>query len=119
MENAGDLVERKRLEKRSKVYRWLFQNYESLAPVLNRMPPPWTAAAEAFRQETGEQTTRQSIRVAWRKVEALKGKRSAGLPLQRLPKKEAKTKPPPPPVRVVREDDAADFILKDAKGNPI
>lgn len=85
--SIGEQIERARLERRSALYRWLYKNYEELAPVLNATRPPWSATAVAFaRSKGGKTVTRQAVRETWPKVVASKAKATqTGLPAVRNP----------------------------------
>jgi hypothetical protein len=131
--SVGEQVEQIRLERRSALFRWLYEHHDELAPMLNGIRPPWAATAETFaRSKAGKVVTRQAVRKAWPMVKAAK-RRSGGAPVRaRVENFDPKRDVPFPaealrpadrgvpfPIEPVRPDDDDDFEIHDVMGRPI
>lgn len=73
------LLEKARVEGRSGLYRWLYENHDELAPTLNGDRPPWAALARAVRDSgkwdgKPDGPSRQAVRGAWKRVTGDKAK---------------------------------------------
>ncbi len=71
--DIGRIVEGERLQSRSKLYQWLYANYDDLSPVLNVPRAPWGALVKAASKEghqntNGRDFTRQTMMETWRRV---------------------------------------------------
>jgi hypothetical protein len=74
----GDLLKRlalSRLERRTPLYRWLYENYDELRPALTSPRPSWdalarTAAAAGIKTASDRVPSRQAVWKAWKRVAA-------------------------------------------------
>jgi hypothetical protein len=70
-----DALRRNALKSRSGLREWLFDHYEELKPVMSKPRAPWlalaqTAADNGYRKADGKPYSRQTLREAWKAVEA-------------------------------------------------
>jgi len=116
--SVGEQVEQIRLERRSPLFRWLYEHHDELAPMLNKARAPWAATAETYaRSKGGKVVTRQAVRKAWPMVKAAKG-RSGGAPVRARLENFDPKRDVPFPVEALRKDDD-DFEIHDVMGRPI
>lgn len=117
--SVGEQVEQVRLERRSPLFRWLYENHDELAPVLNRTRPPWAATAVTFaRSKGGKVVSRQAVKMAWPLVKAAK-QRSVRAPVRARLENFDPKRDVPFPAEALRRDDDDDFQLHDVMGRPI
>lgn len=71
----GQQVEMARVKRRSSLYRWLYENYDELAPKLNVDGASWTSVADVYN-ETGpvKRANRQGVLQTWGRVKKAKSK---------------------------------------------
>lgn len=113
--SVGEQVEQVRLERRSPLFRWLYEHHDELAPVLNKTRPPWAATAVTFaRSKGGKVVSRQAVKMAWPMVKEAKGQ-TKSVPARARVEISA---PNPFPVEGPPRDDD-DFQLHDVMGRPI
>jgi len=89
--DAGEAVRKHALLGRSPFYRWMYDNYAELRPVLTRPRPSWTAVAQAAYDDglKGQDGNRYPRQVAWQTWKRLSRDMEVSDPAPRT------VKPPP------------------------